>query len=207
MELELGHVPDLQYVFEYPQGWLAMCDHGEWGGGIEWWDRSLDGGQRVMIGADDSPQNVVRAIASGDVILVLQAESYARSIGQLAELWREHDHFTSRVIARYDRAPSEMLAQPDGSWLVLVDDALWRTRRTGSVELIARLPSVYQYHASLATDDAGRLYLAGAVGVLRLTPRWDSDFGYVPDLLLPEGSSFERCWSGWLSEAGAIETP
>src|SRR4029078_7287464 len=101
------------------------------------------------MGAHDAPQNVVSAVTSGDRILVLQADSYVRNIGQLAELWREHDHFASHVIARYDVAPMGTWAQPDGSCLVLMADAVWRTLRTGTVQLIASLPWVPQYHTSL----------------------------------------------------------
>jgi hypothetical protein len=196
MELEFGRVPELMYVFEYPQGWLALSNQGEFGGGrFEWWDRTLSSGQSITIGDGERAQDVIRATASGDVVFVLQSLWHHVNTGQLAELRREHDHFTSRVIARYDRAPTDMLPQPDGSWLVLTENAVWHTLPTGTVELMARLPPVPQNETTLAVDDAGRLYAGGRLGVMRLTPSWGTTLRYIPDLLLPKGFSFERCAS------------
>lgn len=199
MDLELGRVPALRYVFEYREGWLAFSE-GEWISNIEWWDRSLSSGRAITIGDRSVPQDVVRAAASGDEVLVLQVPWLTGSGGQLAALRREGDHFTSRVIARYDSGPLDMLPQPDGSWLVLTKDAVWRTLRTGSVELVVHLPEVPQSPTSLAADGEGRLYIGGRVGVLRLTPRWDTSLRYLPDLLLPKNFSLERCSSAWFAE-------
>ena len=88
-------------------GWLVLFDHGEFGGGIEWYAESGGKPRSITIGEqsedDLNAQNVNRAVAKGGALYVLQGLSHlGLSAGQLAVVWPEHDHFTSRVIARYD---------------------------------------------------------------------------------------------------------
>jgi hypothetical protein len=196
------HARGVRYVFEDAEGWIVMSDLGEFGGGIEWFARGRAKPRRVPIenwGDDDMHQNVRRALASNQMLYVLQGLSHGTSSrGQLAVLWREHDHFSSRVIARYHSQPVDWLLQPDGSWLVLTQDAIWHTSRTGSLELVMHLPQVLPYLISLAVDGEGRLYAAGQNGVLRLTPRWAEAPRYGADLLLPEASDQAQCWAEWV---------
>jgi hypothetical protein len=185
------HAEVVKYVFEEVDGYVVMFDHGEFGGGIEWYEKSGGPPRSITIGAvrgELVPQNVNRAMAVDGVLYVLQGLSHmGLSTGQFSALWREHDHFTSRVIARYRSEPVDWILQDDGTWWVLTWDAIWRTSRNAEVELVTRLPDVLEYGLSLAKASDGTLYVGGRGAVLRLTPLWSEAPRYAPDLLVPRG--------------------
>jgi hypothetical protein len=189
------HARVVNYVFEEIDGYLVMFDHGEFGGGIEWYEKSGGPPRSVTIGAvrgELVPQNVNRAMAVDGVLYVLQGISHMGfSAGQFSAVWREHDHFTSRVIARYRSEPVDWVFQTDGTWLVLTWEAIWSTSRNGEVELVARLPDVLEYPSNLSRASDGTLYVGGRGAVLRLTPLWSEAPRYASDLLVPKG--LERC--------------
>jgi hypothetical protein len=131
------------------------------------------------------------------VVYVLQGLAHIMPRpGQLAAVWREHDHFASRVVARYRTKPGEWIRDGADSWLVVTVDAIWRTSRRGSVELVARLPRVLPTVTSLVRKADGTLYLGTAGGALRLTPRWDREPRYLEEILVEQGSEGEACWMG-----------
>jgi hypothetical protein len=173
------HAEVVKFVFEEIDGYLVMFDHGEFGGGIEWYEKSGGQPRSITIGAtrvrgELVPQNVNRARAIDGVLYVLQGVSHMGfSAGQLSALWREHDHFTSRVIARYRSEPVDWILQTDGTWLILTWEAIWKTSRNGEVDLVARLPDVLDYPLSLSGAPDGTLYVGGRGAVLRLTPLWN----------------------------------
>ncbi len=185
------HAEVVKYIFEEVDGYLVMFDHGEFGGGIEWYEKSGGPPRSITIGAvrgELVPQNVNRAMAVDGVLYVLQGLSHMGfSAGQFSALWREHDHFTSRVIARYRSEPVDWIFQTDGTWLVLTWEAIWKTSNNGEVELIARLPDVLEYPNSLSGTPDGTLYIGGRGAILRLTPLWSEAPRYAPDLLVPKG--------------------
>lgn len=177
-----------------------MFDHGEFGGGVEWFARSGGPPRSVFIGTREiegsTPQNVNRVIAAGQAIYVLQGLSHLGiSEGQLAMLWREHDHFTSHVIARFDSEPFDWIRLEDGSWLVATWNAIWHTAEGGTNTLVARLPSVVWVPNSFVREDDGTMYIGMRGGVLRLTPAWPDMPRYAGELLLPERDAEElSCW-------------
>ena len=156
-----------------------------------WDDQQAERYSSIMIGAmrgELVPQNVNRAMAVDGVLYVLQGLSHMTlSAGQFSALWREHDHFTSRVIARFRSEPVDWIFQSDGTWLVLTWEAVWRTSRNGEVELITRLPDVLEYPLNLSGAPDGTLYVGGRGAVLRLTPLWSEAPRYAADLLVPKG--------------------
>jgi hypothetical protein len=200
--MSTAHAQSVKFVFEDDEGWVVMFDLGEFGGGVEWYPKAGGEPRSIVIGQDDGeyvPQNVNQAMTLKGVLYVLQGLSHLGSSGgQLAMLWREHDHFTSQVIARYPTEPTDWLLQPDGTWLVLTEDAIWQTSATNGVTLVARLASGIDYPASLAQSYDATLYVGGRGGVLRLTRLWDEHPRYASDLLIPKGSAQETCWTDWL---------
>jgi len=70
------HARTVKYVFEADDGWIVMFDHGEFGGGIEWFARAGGQPRSVFVGQHEQdefvPQNVNRALAADGVIYVLQ---------------------------------------------------------------------------------------------------------------------------------------
>ena len=199
--MSVHHANVVKYVFEDVDGWLVMFDHGEFGGGIEWYSKSGGAPRSIAIrkdAGDDVSQNVNRAAAIDGVIYVLQGLSHmGTSDGQIASVWREHDHFTSRIIAKYRSEPVDWILQSDGTWLVLTWEAIWGTSRTGNVKLVARLPEELGYPSSLAQASDGSLYIGARSGVLRLTRTWDEDPRFAADWLMPQGSPNQECWSKW----------
>lgn len=192
------HAHAVRFVFEDQDGWLVMFDHGEFGGGVEWYARQGGAPRSIALrlDGDETPQNVNRATVVGGSIFILQGLSHlSSSSGQLSALWREHDHFTSRVIARYRSEPTDWAQLSTTSWLVLTDDAIWHTTTDGKTSLASRLPSVPGEPASLARASDGRLYVGGTSGVLRLTERWPEHPKYVAELLLPKDSAEQKCWA------------
>jgi hypothetical protein len=125
----------------------------------------------------------------GGALYVLQGLSH----GHLAKVWREHDHFTSHVIARYDSEPFEWVREPDGSWLVATAQALWRTTDAGISTLVARFPEVIWYGTSLARAPDGTIYVGARNGVLRLTPVWPEAPRYAADWLMPRETKNPDC--------------
>jgi hypothetical protein len=202
------HARGVVGVFEEPDGWIVLSNRGEFGGGITWYERSGGSGRSIAIGekyGELVPQNVRRAVAADGALFLLQGVTHLfMGDGHLAVLRREHDHFTTRVIARYRLEPLDWVMEPDGLWLVLTPDAIWRTSRSGNVELVAHVPKVYGV-GSLARAADGRLYVGGRGGVIRLTPRWQEHPRYLSDFLLPEGSSQAACWARW--RANGAPTP
>lgn len=188
--LSPAHAAVVRYVFEANDGWIVLFDHGEFGGGAEWFARAGGAPRSIVVGPSDDensvPQNVNRALASGGDLYVLQGLSHmGMSTGQFAKIWREHDHFTSHVIARYASEPFDWIREPDGAWLIATWRAIWRTTEGGRMELLARLPSVVEYPNSIARTDDGTLYVGGRGGVLRLTPTWPDEPRYAADFLIP----------------------
>jgi hypothetical protein len=186
--LSREHANVVTHVFEADDGWIVMFDHGEFGGGIEWYARDGGAPRPIMVGphhADEiNPQNVSRAVAADGVIYVLQGISHMGiSQGQLARIWREHDHFTSHVIARFDSEPFDWTPLEDGGWLVATWQALWRVTSAGKLELVARLPGKLSYPNSLARDSRGAFYIGTRGGILRLTPTWPDEPRYAAEFL------------------------
>ncbi len=191
------HAAVVKYVFEDPDGWLALFDHGEFGGGVEWYAREGGEPRSIVIGANKGdlvPQNVNRAMSVGGTVFVLQGLSHmGYSGGQLSTLSHEHDHFTSRVIARYLTEPVDWLLEPDGTWLVLTWDGIWRTSQSGELTLFARLPDVCQPTSMTRTAD-NHVYIGCRGGAVRLVPRWNQDPRFAPEWLIPEDSKQAACW-------------
>lgn len=204
--MSAAHSAGVKYVFSVENGWLVLLDRGEFGGGVEWYQQAVGPPQSIIVGepseAEQNPQNVVRAVAKGDALYVLQGLSHlGLSAGQLAVIWPEHGHFMSRVIARYASAPVDWIPEPDGSWTVVTWEAVWHTSASGSSELVARLPGELWYPYSLTRTDDGTLFVGSRGGVLRLTPAWEETPRYQADFLMPEGSRLGECGS---EEAAAI---
>jgi hypothetical protein len=186
--LSRAHASVVRYVFEDDAGWILMFDHGEFGGGIEWYSRAGGEPRSIVIGDERAraPQNVIRAAAVNGVLYVLQGLSHgSSSAGQLAKLWHEHAHFTTHVIARYDYAPFDWIRESDGTWLVATEEALWRTSEHGTSALVARMPGVVDHPGSLVRSPDGMIYVGAKGGVLRLTPRWPEMPRYAPDWWVP----------------------
>ncbi len=185
------HADVVTYVFEEEDGYVVMSDQGEFGGGVEWYEKRGGPPRSITIGARRGElvaQNVNRAMALDGVLFVLQGLSHLGfSDGQFSALWREHDHFTSHVIARYRSEPVDWIFQGDGTWLVLTWEAIWKTSRSGKVDLVTRLPDVLEYPSSLTGAPDGTLYVGGRDAVLRLTPLWSEAPRYATDLLVPKG--------------------
>jgi len=197
--LSAEHAKRITHVFEADDGWIVMFDHGEFGGGVEWFSRSGGAPRSVFIGRNEmyggDVQNVNRAEAAGGAIYVLQGLSHmGMSEGQLARLWREHDHFTSHVIARFASEPFEWIRIEDGSWLIATWNAIWHTSERGESTLVARLPDVAWYPNSFVREGDGTLYVGMRGGVLRLTPTWPDMPRYAVDLLVPENDADLSCW-------------
>jgi hypothetical protein len=189
------HADTVKYVFEDKAGYLVMFDHGEFGGGVEWYDKNGGSPRSITIGARRGelvPQNVNRAVTADGVVYLLHGLSHLGfTAGQFSALWREHDHFTSRVIATFRSEPVDWILHEDGAWFVLTWEAIWRTTRSGEVELVARLPDVLEYPLNLSEAPDGTLFVGGRGAVLRLTPLWSEPPRYASDLLVPKGR--ERC--------------
>jgi hypothetical protein len=187
--LSSAHADGVRYVFEENDGWIVLFDHGEFGGGVEWYPRRGGEPRSIVIGNErdgrSSPQNVNRALALGGSLYLLQGLSHIGiSTGQLAKVWREHDHFTSHVIAVYESEPFDWVVEADGTWLVATHEALWRTREAGARTLVARFPGVLTDPDSMVRTADGTLYVGGRNGVLRLTPAWPEMPRYLPDWLV-----------------------
>jgi hypothetical protein len=201
IRMTLEHARGVRYVFDYPDGWIVMFDQGEFGGGIEWYAHG--GGDALSIAmiadaAHPMPENVLRAVARGPIVFVLQGLAHGTSSsGQLAALWREGDAFATRVIARYDSKPSDWQPEPDGSWLVLTTTSIWRTSPGGDHALILRLPRAAHGMDSLAQTPDGSFYVTGLDGVVRLSPTWSEPPRHRADMVLAQGSAIERCWTRW----------
>lgn len=189
--LSPAHAAVVRYVFETDDGWIVLFDHGEFGGGAEWFARAGGEPRTILVGpsydfGEYNPQNVNRALAVGGELYVLQGLSdMSRSDGQFAKVWREHGHFTSHVIARYYSEPFDWIQEPDGAWLIATWYAIWRTTDDGKVSLVARLPEVVYAPNSFARTPDGTLYIGGRGGVVRLTPTWPEEPRYVADFLVP----------------------
>ena len=192
------HAQVVKYVFEDASGWLVLFDHGEFGGGIEWYARDGSDPRSIVIGASDDElvaQNVKRAMSVGGRVFVLQGLSHlGYSGGQLSVLWHEHDHFTSRVIARYLTEPVDWLLQGDGTWLVLTWDGIWRTSQSGELTTFARLPEDMYEPTSIVRTADERLYVGCRGGVVRLVPHWTQDPKFAAEWLMSEGSEEAVCW-------------
>jgi hypothetical protein len=197
------HARTVQYVFEDSQGWIVMFDHGEFGGGIEWFARTGGPPRSVAIERNDSQpvaQNVNRAMAVDGRLFVLQGLSHLGiSLGQFGVLWREHDHFTSRALAKFPSEPIDWFLLADGDWIVLTLETLWRVTKAGQLTLVARLPEAIEGPSSLARSDDGTLYVAGRNAILRLQPLWSEQPRYASDILIPAGSPYQKCWNKWIS--------
>lgn len=194
-----AHASVVEYVFEADDGWVVMFDHGEFGGGIEWFPRAGGPPRSVFIGTRhperSAVQNVNRAIALGEAIYVLQGISHLSiSEGQLARLWREHDHFTHHVIARFASEPVDWIRLEDGSWLIATQTDIWQLDERGTADLVARLPNIAWYANSIVAEGDGTLYVGMSGGVLRLTPKWPDTPRYAVDLLLPDTNAGRSCW-------------
>jgi hypothetical protein len=195
--LSPDHAQYVTHVFEDDSGWLVMFDHGEFGGGIEWFERQGGEPRQVHVGPATKdaidPQNVNQALADGSSVYVLQGISHLGiSEGQLAKVWREHEHFTSHVIARYASEPVAWVPLADG-FLVTTWEAIWHTKLDGTTALVSRLPDIVWYPTSLARASDGTLYVGIRGGVLRLTPTWPEQPRYVADYLWPTRSGQPDC--------------
>lgn len=192
------HARTVKYVFEADDGWVVMFDHGEFGGGIEWYARAGGPPRSVFVGPrerdDFVPQNVNRALAADGVIYVLQGIAHMGiSEGQLAKIWREHDHFTSHVIARYASEPVDWIRRDDGNWFVATWNAIWETREGAPSTVVANLPDVMQYPTSLARAANGTFFVGTRGGVVRLAPVWPDAPRYAADFLWEAGGHKRDC--------------
>ena len=195
------HASTVKYVFEDDDGWLVMFDHGEFGGGIEWFARAAGSPRAIFVGTHRQekivPQNVNRALAADGVIYVLQGIAHqGTNQGQLAKIWREHDHFTSHVIARYSAEPIDWIRRADGTWLIATWNAIWATREGASSTLVARLPQIMSYPTSLVSAANGTLFVGMRGGVLRLSPTWPEAPQYAADFLWNPSSQGRDCHPG-----------
>lgn len=197
--LSAAHAKGIAHVFETDDGWIVLSDHGEFGGGIEWFARTGGNPRPIVIGnqrADDDfvPQNVNRAMIVDGALYVLQGLSHlGLSRGQLSKVWREHNHFTTHVVARFASEPYDWIVEPEGTWLIATSDAIWRTSSAGLVSLVARLPERAWEANSLARSPDGTLYVGMRGTVLRLTPTWAEAPRYATDTLLPPTARAEDC--------------
>jgi hypothetical protein len=196
-----AHARTVKYVFEADDGWVVMFDHGEFGGGIEWFARAGGQPRSVLIGAqkedDIVPQNVNRALLADGVIYVLQGIAHLdTNEGQLAKIWREHDHFTSQVIAQYSSEPGDWIRTDDGSWFVATWHAIWQTREGAASILISRLPGIMWYPTSLLRAAGGTFFVGTRGGVVRLTPVWPDAPRYAVDFLSEAGAQRRDCPTG-----------
>jgi hypothetical protein len=189
-QLSSDHARGVRYVFEDNDGWIVLFDHGEFGGGMEWYPRAGGAPRPFSVGSSRegwSPQNVNRAMPIGRDLFLLQGLSHlSLSAGQMARVWREHDHFTSGVIARFSSEPFDWIREGDGTWLVATQDGLWRANPAShTVELVARFPEFLIYPTSLVRTADGLFYVGGRNGVLRLTPTWPDMPRYFAEWLQP----------------------
>ncbi len=185
----------VRQVFPQNDGWIVAWNHGEFGGGLEWYPRSDGGAQPIVVGSDEDVQNVNLGRVENGALYVLQGISHLTlSEGQLAKVWRDHGRFQSHVIARYTTEPVDWIRERDGAWLVLTWDAIWRTSEKGTSDLVARLPKALNNPNSLVEAPDGTVYVGASSGVLRLTPTWPDVPRYAADFLLPKGSRYEACW-------------
>jgi hypothetical protein len=154
IRISTEHARYVNYVFEDDEGWTVTFDHGEFGGGVEWYAKSGGAPQSVIVGQEAGyhvPQNVNRAMVIDGGLFVLQGLSHLTlSVGQLAVIRREHENFTSRVIARFPSEPFDWILIPNGSLLVATRNAIWHVSKTGHVALFTRLPDVLEYPSALA---------------------------------------------------------
>ena len=175
-----------------------MFDHGEFGGGIEWFARAGGQPRSVFVGPHEQdefvPQNVNRALAVDGAICVLQGIAHmGTNEGQLAKIWREHDHFSSHVIARYASEPVDWIRRDDGSWLVATWDAIWETREGTPSTLVSHFPDIMWYPTSLVRAADGTFFVGTRGGVVRLTPTWPDAPRYAADFLWEAGSQKRGC--------------
>lgn len=196
--MSYDHARTVKYVFEAGDGWVVMFDHGEFGGGIEWFARVGGAPRSVFVGTQEqdkiTPQNVNRAMAADGVIYVLQGLAHmGTNEGQLAKIWREHDHFTSHVIARYSSEPVDWIRRDDGTWLIATWTAIWETREGAPSTLVAHLPHIMSYPTSLVNAADGTLFVGMRGGVVRLTPTWPDVPRYSADFLWHPGSQRLDC--------------
>jgi len=192
------HARTVKYVFEADDGWVVMFDHGEFGGGVEWFARAGGEPRSVFVGTQEqdeiTPQNVNRAMAADGVIYVLQGIAHqGTNEGQLAKIWREHDHFTSHVIARYPSEPVDWIRRGDGTWLIATWTAIWETREGAPIAIVARLPDIMSYPTSLVSTADGTLFVGTRSGVVRLSPTWPDVPRYAADFLWKPDSPRRDC--------------
>jgi hypothetical protein len=188
----------IKYVFEADDGWIVMFDHGEFGGGIEWFARAGGEPRSIFVGTHQqdeiTPQNVNRAMAADGVIYVLQGLAHQGiHEGQLAKIWREHDHFTNHVIARYSSEPVEWIRRDDGTWLIATWSAIWQTRDGAPSTIVANFPDIMSYPTSLVSTADGTLFVGTRGGVVRLSPTWPDMPRYAADFLWKPGSPRRDC--------------
>jgi hypothetical protein len=115
--------------------------------------------------------------------------------GQFAKIWREHDHFSSHIIARYASEPIDWIRRDDGSWLVAAWDAIWETREGAPSTLVARLPEIMWYPTSLVRAANGTFFVGTRGGIVRLTPTWPAAPRYATDFLWKAGNEKHDCGS------------
>jgi hypothetical protein len=192
------HARTVKYVFEADDGWIVMFDHGEFGGGIEWFARAGGAPRSIFVGTQQqdeiTPQNINRAMAADGAIYVLQGIAHMGiNEGQLAKIWREHDHFTSHVIARYPSEPVDWIRRGDGSWLIATWSAIWQTLDGAPSAVVANLPKIMSYPTSLVSTADGTLFVGTRGGVIRLTPTWPDVPRYATDFLWKPGSTRRDC--------------
>jgi hypothetical protein len=195
------HARGVTTVFEEPDGWLVMLDHGEFGGGIEWYAKAGGPPRPVVVPGHREPditQNVSHAVAHEGIIFMLQGLFHATlSRGYLSALWRERGELRARIVVRFESRPRDWLPRPDGTWLVLTDHAIWKTSLTGTLKLVTRVPDVLPYLLTFVQTADGTFHLAGQGGALGLTPTWAEEPRHRADLLLPAGSEQAQCWARW----------
>jgi hypothetical protein len=164
----------LDFLFGYPDGWLAGFNHGEFGGGLSWVSRAGAGRDIVVDHGDHErhPQNVVAMVAVGPRFLVLQGLAHiARNEGNAA--WLEQDRkgrWGARFLADLGAEPFGILPDGEGSWLVGTNRRLLRLDakgRTSTLAVIPRAFELYLYPYSLARDAQGTIFIAARHYALR----------------------------------------
>jgi hypothetical protein len=184
-----GRLRGLDFLFGYPDGWLAGFNRGEFGGGLSWVSRT-GVGRAIVVERDDHkrhPQNVHAMVAIGPRFLVLQGLAHmGTNEGNAA--WLEKDRkgrWGARFLVDLGAQPFGILSDGEGSWLVGTNRRLLRldaNGRTSTLAVIPRAFEMYLYPYSLARDAQGTIFVAARHYALRGFPRGST---YSFELLAP----------------------
>ena len=173
----LGIWPKAQHVvLKLDSGWLVGFHGGEFGGGLWWF--SSDGTIKSRLSEDN-----VRGLATvrGRMFAALGYAHGARDSGTVVEIADQGGAWQVRQLARLPASPQALVAEPQGSILVLTTFGLVRVDGDSTERLTAEgYPGLYP--SSMVRLDDGTLYIGMRHFVVRLEPAHTT---YREEWLLP----------------------